>query len=761
MDCSRYLDKWHVLTACKRNTESKLLHTGDSAEMGLRRGTTQKDQGQPTQEGDSFAELCPAFNIGESGVSCARDLHPIIEVSDSSFNTCTRSLLMEIVTSLELFSFYLRDAMYRVRLVSFCRQRVHDLQPIPNMRLEGEWLARLNLTVRYNSIVMEECSEQEPTMEKMEVVPMLFLLIFSSVLCCSGYRFQLEEGETGRFIYEISSGHHQYCTVCKTGNNDEQNRRTQQRECIDNNIKREMPNNESKPICKERDTDGRILSCGPLPAIDGLSWKTRSGRPIRNMSTVYEEYFPECPRMNILESNFSSIRCGEKLTWNVNPTEFRCLKGCGPLPDRFEWRMGNGSKAGNESLAGYTYIGLCRLEFKTPIIAHCGRDSIWHDDPSQVICPSEKCDEWYCSMEIQIVFALVMLLIPVVIASLYCVRVSKKYAKRSLIRKHGVKKKILADKWEPDIPTSDTESCNETTDTESTNQSTEESRKPMEHMEIPFCKQDENIKVFQTLRTGVNQEGILEFTVQRGELVYIATKEIMLNSNSFQIRRKDEVHYRGAAIYQFLHCIKEIELSDAGLYYWTTTESWPKRNAFLLRVEDRGQPDGLESINSSFHLSCDVQQDVLDYFSSISNMCLASPPSSLSTTKDELECKLKIDAIFRDMEDLRKQLCYCLDSSTSFQLRGCWRVIAKTFLNRTDAYISSVEWHRKGDPDNGPSNLILNDLCRANQNLSIGQLVANLPPNLDLLNTILRFHDDCYFCNRLLYETQQTEPKVF
>ncbi|XP_061188075.1 uncharacterized protein LOC133196162 [Saccostrea echinata] len=726
----------------------------------------------------------------------------------------------------------------------------------------------------------------------------------SSDFCLGGVLFWKLLPSRGS-IYKGFSGNHRYCTVCATGYNDEENRMTQQRECIVQNFKTEMPNNEAKPFCKEDSTDGIIPGCGPLPAIDGLFWNTRSGRsiqnnmstvyeeyfpqcptsilesnfssircgenltwnvnptdfrclkgcgplpgidglfwkrksgrPIRNnMSTVYEEYFPQCPRTSILESNFSSIRCGENLTWNVNPTEFRCLKGCGPLPvidglfwktksgrpirnnlstvyeeyfpecpqtsilesnfssircgenltwnvnltelrclkgcgplpNRFEWRLENGSRAGNESLAGYRYIGLCRPEFKTSIMAHCGRESIWHKDPSQVTCPSEKCDEWYCSLEIQI-------------ADITC---------------------------EPYISTSDTESCNETASTNSDLSSSEGTnsegnRTPVEHSENPFCKQgelvyiatkeimlnsnslqirredqaqahyrgvavypflhcikeiesldaglyywttteswpkrnvfllrveDENIKVFQTLWTGVNQEGILEFTVQRGELVYIATKEIMLNSNSLQIRREDQAqaHYRGVAVYPFLHCIKEIELSDAGLYYWTTTESWPKRNVFLLRVEDRGQPDGLESIKSSFRWSCNVQQDVFEYFSSISNMCLASPPSSLSTTKDELECKLKIDAIFRDMEDLRKR-------------------------------ISSVEWHRKGNPDNGPSNLILNDLCRAHQNLSIGQLVANLPPNLDLLNTILRFHNDCYFCNRLLYETQQTEPKVF
>ncbi|XP_062580520.1 uncharacterized protein LOC134242452 [Saccostrea cucullata] len=654
---------------------------------------------------------------------------------------------------------------------------------------------------------------------------MLCLLIFALLVCCSGYIFQFEEGETRRFIYKGASGHHHYCTVCTTGKNDEQNRETQQGECIVKNFKPEIP--EPKPICKESVPDGIIPGCGPLPVLEGLFWKTKSGRPIQNRSTVYEEYFPQCLRTRMLESNFSSIRCGENLKWNVNPTNFRCLKGCGPLPNQFEWKLENGGRTGNESLAGYTYIGFCRPEFKTSITVHCGRNSIWYDDPSQAVCPSEDCDEWYCIVEIQIILALVMLLIPLIIVSLYCARVRKKHAKRSLQIESRLDSELemerpmigISDKLERDghpklaSDDSDNKSGDESAETTSTNpdlpgsegtcnadstytnqdlSSSEGNRTPVEHSENPFFKQDENIKVdqtlqtgvdqeeileftvqrdenikvFQTLQTGVNQDGILEFTVQMGELVYIATKETMTDVNSLQIKRKDQADYRGVVVYPFLHCIKEIESVDDGIYYWTTTESWPKRNVFLLSVKDRGQPDGLESISSRCRLrsqvSCEVQQEVLDYCSSILKSCLATPPSSsISTITDVSVCTLKIDTIFRNMEDFLKQLCYCLDNSTSYQLRGCWRVIAKTFLNRTDAYISSVEWHRKGDPDNGPSNLILNDLRRANPNLTIGQLVANLPPNLDLLNTILRFHNDCYFCNRLFHATQQTEPKVF
>ena len=70
--------------------------------------------------------------------------------------------------------------------------------------------------------------------------------------------------------------------------------------------------------------DETISGCGPLPKTGGLSWETRSGRPVQENSTVYEEYFPRCPRGGALNSEIRSIRCWETLRWDVHPGNLHC-----------------------------------------------------------------------------------------------------------------------------------------------------------------------------------------------------------------------------------------------------------------------------------------------------------------------------------------------------------------------------------------------------------------------------------------------------
>ncbi|XP_022326416.2 uncharacterized protein LOC111126224 [Crassostrea virginica] len=71
-------------------------------------------------------------------------------------------------------------------------------------------------------------------------------------------------------------------------------------------------------------SNGLIPGCGPLPKTGGLSWETRSGRPVQENSTVYEEYFPHCPQGEALNSDIRSIRCWETLRWDVHPGNLHC-----------------------------------------------------------------------------------------------------------------------------------------------------------------------------------------------------------------------------------------------------------------------------------------------------------------------------------------------------------------------------------------------------------------------------------------------------
>nr|XP_011439199.2 uncharacterized protein LOC105336537 isoform X1 [Crassostrea gigas] len=557
---------------------------------------------------------------------------------------------------------------------------------------------------------------------------MWLLLILACVLGCAGYQFQMKGNETGRFVYTGNNGGHRYCTTCETGQNDAINMRTQQSECIDQNFKVSMPDGSKEPICKEGVIDAIIPGCGPLPAADGLSWRTKSGRPIQVNSTVYEVYYSICSQNGVLNRDLQSIRCGEDLGWNASIQGLRCLYGCGPFPNGSKWRLQNGSEAGNESLVGETYFSECSPGHKRSIVMYCGPDSKWHTNYSTP-CETDKCEQWYCSVEILIGCSLgASLGILILIGCIYMCCYKK---------------------------------------------STDPPRPPCV-WELISLTSNENIRVFQALCSGINNDGILQFTVQKGETVFIATKEKLNDYDCLRIWRQDPESYRGVEMHPFLHCISCVEIGDSGFYYWRTA-SWSKERycKFDLKVVDRGQPDGLESSDlnllASAASSGDVHEDHTEYHSSVSNPCLAGLCPSLSEAslltednKDEPVCGLQIDTMYRDpiWDTFLKCLCYCLNSSASGRECACWRQIAKMYLKRTDAYLSSIEWYKEGDPVNGPAYLILNDVRRAYRAITIGQLAANLqPPNLDLMNCINSFHHECTFCTRLYYRMHQTRPK--
>ncbi|XP_062580522.1 uncharacterized protein LOC134242453 isoform X2 [Saccostrea cucullata] len=214
------------------------------------------------------------------------------------------------------------------------------------------------------------------------------LLFLFGILCLnqtSSYRFTLEDNETGRFFYEDGGGNHGYCTSCPTGMNDEENRKTQNGDCITQNFFETMPNNGPKPFCKENATGGIIPGCGPLPVSGSLSWRTKSGRPILGNSTVYEVYILECPSTSAF-SNLS-VRCGENLQWNKNPSGIKCHNGCGFLPTEggLTW-LENGSEAGSYSLPGNFYIPKCPLGQSASAAFHCGENNKWKEDPSSAVC---------------------------------------------------------------------------------------------------------------------------------------------------------------------------------------------------------------------------------------------------------------------------------------------------------------------------------------------------------------------------------------
>lgn len=551
----------------------------------------------------------------------------------------------------------------------------------------------------------------------------------------------MKANETGRFVYKGNNGAHRYCTTCETGQNDAMNKRTQQYKCIKQNFQVPMPDGSKEPICKEGISDSIIPGCGPLPTSDGLSWRTESGRPIQVKSTVYEVYYPICSQNGVLNMKIQSIRCGEHLGWNASIQGLRCLYGCGPFPISSKWRMQNGSEAGNESLVGETYFSECSPGHKRSVVMYCGPDSKWNSNYSTP-CESDQCEQWYCSVEILIGCSLGAFL--GILILIRCIYMRCNFPTEP--------------KKDEDIPIIDPV--------------------PEPATNTTIYPSNENIRVFQALCSGTNNEGILQFTVHKGETVFIATKEKLNDSDCLQIWRQDPKLYRGVEMHPFLHCISCVEIGDSGVYYWRTASSSKERYCtFDLKVvgkkTDRGQPDGLESSDlnllASAGSSGDVHEDHTEYHSSVSNPCLAGLCPSLSEAslliednKDEPVCGLQIDTIYRDpiWDTFLKCLCYCLNSSASGRECACWREIAKMYLKRTDAYLSSIEWYKEDDPVNGPAYLILDDVRTAYRAITIGQLAANLqPPNLDLMDCINSFHHNCTFCTRLYYRMHQTRPK--
>lgn len=621
---------------------------------------------------------------------------------------------------------------------------------------------------------------------------MQLFLILVCVLSCTGYRFQLKANENGRFVYTGHNGEHRYCTTCQTGQNDKENFRTQQGDCIRQNFG--VPLHDGRNIsliCKEGTPGAMIPGCGPLPTSGELSWSTESGRPVQVNSMVYEVYHPRCSHKGIMNRDLRSIRCGEDLRWNASIRGLRCLYGCGTFPAGLTWRLMNGNGVGNESLLGETYISECSPGHKRSMVMYCGLDSRWHTNYT-TLCETDECEQWYCSVEILIGCSLgALLAILCVVACLYI---------RYTDDAHSPSSKI------PTTPETDEESRmigrvleNETnrlpsecsTDTEETfagsptpeeNECHQFDRWPSINTtstEYRFShSSNENIRVFPALRTDHDADGNLRFTIQKGEMVYIATKEKLNESDCLQIWRPEGDSYRGVAMHPFLHVISSVNSGDSGIYFWRTDSSSKERYKFYLEVDDRGQPDGWESSSTNLLANAgssgDVHEDHTEYHSSVSNPCFAGMYPSLSEASllnkdinkgnfsiEEPVCGLQIDTIYREQnwETFRKHLCACLDSSASGEARACWREIARKYLNRTEAYLSSVEWHKEDDTDDGPAHLILDDLRTAYRAITIGQLAANLPPNSELINCISTFHHDCAFCIRLYNRMHQTRPK--
>nr|XP_034303280.1 uncharacterized protein LOC105336535 isoform X3 [Crassostrea gigas] len=602
---------------------------------------------------------------------------------------------------------------------------------------------------------------------------MWLLLILACVLGCAGYQFQMESNETGRFVYTGNNGEHRYCTTCETGQNDAINMRTQQSECIEENFQVPMPDGSKEPICKEGISGAIIPGCGPLPASDGLSWRTESGRPIQVKSTVYEVYYPSCSQNGVLNRKLQSIRCGEDLRWNASIQGLRCLYGCGPFPIGSKWRMQNGSEAGNESLVGDTYFSECSPGHKRSVVMYCGPDSKWNTNYSTP-CESDQCEQWYCSVEILIGCSLGAFLGILILIRCIYLRCHSSSSEVPIATKNDDEESPMMEKPCTTVPV-----LEQATDTNRLSSSSEESTDtgrtssgrvtPMEHVWDQY--EHENIRVFQALCSGTNNEGILQFTVQKGETVFIATKEKLNDSDCLRIWRQDPESYRGVEMHPFLHCISCVEIGDSGMYYWRTSKE--RYCEFNLEVVDRGQPDGSGSSDSNLLASKgssgDVHEDHTEYHSSVSYPCLAGLCPSLSEASlltednnDEPVCGLQIDTIYRNpiWDTFLKRLCKCLNSSASGRECACWREIAKKYLKRTDAYLSSIEWYKEDDPVNGPAFLILDDVRTAYRAITIGQLAANLqPPNLVLMDCINSFHHNCTFCTRLDYRMHQTRPK--
>ncbi|XP_048772550.1 uncharacterized protein LOC125678275 isoform X1 [Ostrea edulis] len=220
---------------------------------------------------------------------------------------------------------------------------------------------------------------------------LLFLTLMIGMERTLSYHITLKNNESGRFVYPGNTGGHLYCTVCQTGNNDVDNRVHQEPTCVRQNFKVLMPNNGAYPICKEGVNGSVIPGCGPLPTSRDLSWKTDSGRPIQENSTVYEVYYPKCRLPGKLNRKLMSVRCGEDLTWDVDPSGIACRYGCGPLPNKYEWKIQNGDDAGNYSLTGKTYVPVCATGLRASGLLHCNESNKWAEPPSSVKCtPTPK-----------------------------------------------------------------------------------------------------------------------------------------------------------------------------------------------------------------------------------------------------------------------------------------------------------------------------------------------------------------------------------
>ncbi|XP_062580524.1 uncharacterized protein LOC134242453 isoform X3 [Saccostrea cucullata] len=150
------------------------------------------------------------------------------------------------------------------------------------------------------------------------------LLFLFGILCLnqtSSYRFTLEDNETGRFFYEDGGGNHGYCTSCPTGMNDEENRKTQNGDCITQNFFETMPNNGPKPFCKENATGGIIPGCGFLPTEGGLTW-LENGSEAGSYSLPGNFYIPKCP---LGQSASAAFHCGENNKWKEDPSSAVCV----------------------------------------------------------------------------------------------------------------------------------------------------------------------------------------------------------------------------------------------------------------------------------------------------------------------------------------------------------------------------------------------------------------------------------------------------
>lgn len=153
----------------------------------------------------------------------------------------------------------------------------------------------------------------------------IWLYLTITAVKSSAYNIMLEANETGRFFYE-DGGKQMYCTVCPSEMPYEESTG-----CKNKNQDGLMPGGGQNPMCKEGAMGGVIPGCGPLPMSVGLSWRTKSGRPVQVNSTVYEVYIPQCSQNSELNKDNTSFRCWETLRWDVDPADFRCTENDNPF----------------------------------------------------------------------------------------------------------------------------------------------------------------------------------------------------------------------------------------------------------------------------------------------------------------------------------------------------------------------------------------------------------------------------------------------